>query len=407
MTGRRGWVGLALVGIGLAVVAGLAVLRLRQPSPAALLEPSTTCAIASVPERWYELAVALLHDTREPCASFYWMPEPSDEFHQLVTFNNFGLHAPLYNLQKAPDVFRLLIVGDSFPQGMQVAMEQTFPYLLQQQLNRDARRPVEVINLSVDAYGTDRELLLYALLGGQFQPDAVLLSFYTGNDVQDNEIDLEARRYGYRLERPFFTLEGETLQLHNSPTFAAGLFDDVPYHWLAQMQAAQFAVPPDDPPEHPTVLNPAPDYQLEYPVELGLYLPEEAHWAKAWALSEALITQFQQVVQQQGIPFGVVILPDRRAVHGEDWSATLVKYGEALPALRQSDPTAPGTRLNNFLTERAIPVLNLTWTLRAWVQSHPGERLYYAGDGHFNAQGQAVTAERLAGWVKVAGLAPE
>src|SRR5262249_10835608 len=104
------------------------------------------------------------------------------------------------------------------------------------------------------------------------------------------------------------------------------------------------------------------------------------------------------------IPFGVAIIPDRRAVHGEDWNATLTSFAEHLPTLRQTDPTAPETRLEQFLTQNNIPVLNLTWTLRSWAQSNPGQRLYYPGDGHFNANGHSVTANRLAGWLKLVGM---
>src|SRR5690606_7774124 len=104
--------------------------------------------------------------------------------------------------------------------------------LLQAQLGRG----VEVINLSIDAFGTDRELLLYAILGWQFQPDMVLLSVYPGNDVQDNQIDLEARRYGYRMDRPFFTLDDDGLTLHNSVQLDPARYDDAAvYQWLTDM----------------------------------------------------------------------------------------------------------------------------------------------------------------------------
>ncbi|MBL8163906.1 MAG: SGNH/GDSL hydrolase family protein, partial [Anaerolineae bacterium] len=352
------------------------------------------------PGEWHRQVRELLTDYRDPCTQFYWMPEPTDEFHALVRLNNFGLHAPDYALDKPADTYRLLVVGDSFPQGMQVVYEQTFPYLLSSLLHPRSGQRVEVINLSVDAYGTDRELLLYALLGWRFQPDAVLLSIYMGNDVYDNHINLEERRYGYRLERPFFTLEDETLRLHNSPTFDAAQFPNAPpYQWLMRMQSEQSPAPPPSLPARPAVIAPAPNYALEYPVDLGLYLPEDEHWADAWALTEALILQFRDLVTAQDIPFAALIVPDRRAVHTADWAGTVSQYAAALPELEQADPVSPPARMEDFLTAQGIPTLNLTWTLRSWAQSYPDGRLYYAGDGHFNAEGHRVSAERIALWL--------
>lgn len=384
----------------LVIVLALPLVRRNTPAP-----DVTELPCQAQPGAWFVQVRQLLHDYREPCAQFYWMPDPSYEFYGLVRLNNYGLHAPDI-APKAEGVFRILIVGDSFPQGMQVSTEETFPYLLQKRFDTEGKR-IEIINLSMDAYGTDRELLLYALLGWQFQPDLVVLSMYIGNDVQDNEIDLETLRYGYRLTRPFFTLENDALQLHESPLFDADLYPDAPtFAWLRDLQSRQTPAPPDNLPSRPVVLEEPPNYRLEYPVEIGLYLKEDSYWSSGWALTEALVTEFKKVVSQNNIPMVALVLPDRRAVHSEDWSTTLMQYSSILPDLAAADPTAPGTRLEKFLDDSDIPVLNLTWTLRSWATSNPGERLYYLQDGHFNAQGHNVTAERVGQWLESLNLLP-
>ncbi|MBL8154743.1 MAG: hypothetical protein JNM70_11215, partial [Anaerolineae bacterium] len=207
-TSRRGIVQPLILGVILAgaVISALTVLRSTQTPWTAEPIDSTSVPCLPISTALLDQITALVRTTRTPCDSFYWMPNPTDEFHVLVRFNNFGLHAPITTLEKPAGVFRILIVGDSFPQAMQVRYEDSFPQRLQELLSQQLGRPVEVINLSIDAYGTDRELLLYALLGWQFQPDLVLLALYTGNDIQDNHIELEARRYSYRLDRAYFTL---------------------------------------------------------------------------------------------------------------------------------------------------------------------------------------------------------
>lgn len=397
---RRRWLQnslLVLFGIGMAGV--IALIARPYLLPQAAPAHDAPCQPASI--ELLTLLKQVVIDWRDPCAEFYWRPEPTDEFHVRVRLNNFGLHAPPYTLGKPEGVFRILVVGDSFPQGMQVNMEETFPFLLQQQLGAG----YEVINLSIDAFGTDRELLTYALLGWQFQPDLVLLAVYPGNDVQDNQIDLEARRYGYRLGRPFFTVENGDLTLHHSVLLDSALYPEAAaYQWLTGLQAEQADTPPEDPPQRPRVTGTNP-YTLEYPVELGVYLPEDDHWRAAWAITEALLLEFRQVVSLSGVPFVAVIIPDRRAVHDGDWAVTVAQYDDTLSDLRDADPLAAGTRLEDFLAQESIPALNVTGALRAWVAAHPDGRLYYPGDGHFTPEGHAVTAEALAGWLQANGLA--
>ncbi len=187
--------GLMLVGVGVAL--GIALVGLRLLGKQQIVE-QVTAPCQSAVDDWL---IALLHDYREPCSSFYWDMYPTGEFYNLISLNNYGLHDTDLTLEKPEGVYRILIVGDSFPQGWQVTLEEGFPWLLEQQLNVDFDQPIEVINLSVDDYGTDRELLLYAALGWRFQADVVLLSFYLGNDIKDNDKALLGyQKGGYDFE---------------------------------------------------------------------------------------------------------------------------------------------------------------------------------------------------------------
>lgn len=391
---------LITLGIVLALIMGYIAVRLlgREDDLQALL--SAPCEPAT--GEWTALVDTAVKDYRASCADFYWLDTPGGEFYNRIRLNNYGLHDTPLTLEKPAGVYRVLVVGDSFPQGWQVKLEEGFPWLIERHLNQEARRTIEVINLSVDSYGTDRELLLYATLGWQFQADVVLLVIYTGNDIQDNDINLEQLRYGYRLERAFFTLTDGDLQMHNGTEFTVAQYPDSPaFIWLADRGENQRPAPAYDAPDRPVVLSEDP-YTLEYPVELGLFLPEDQHWQNAWAVTEALIQQFRVLVLEQRSLFAAVIIPDRRAVHAEDWEATRISY----PVLEGADPFAPDPRLENFLTEEGIPNLNLTPILRGWAADHPGERLYYPEDGHFNANGHTVTAEAIEAWLKMSNLVP-
>jgi hypothetical protein len=389
---------LGLVGVALAAVIALGTLLAfgRQDILEQLI---ARCQQAD--GDWYSMVLSLTQSYPTPCSTFYWDVYPTGEFYNLISVNNYGLHDTDLSLDKPPDTFRILVIGDSFPQAWQVKLEEGFPWLLEQALNEGASRRIEVINLSVDTYGTDRQLLLYAALGWRFQPDAVLLTFYTGNDVRDNSYWLSSLHFGQPLARPVFTLNAAGgLQLHNAPDIDPGRFAASPeWTWLARLSNAQTPLPERPLPGVPRVKTEVP-YDLEYPVDLGLYMAEDSYWADAWALTEALIVQFRNLVEDKGATFGVVVIPDRRAIHDSDWDTTVSIF----PFMRGYDLYAPGDRIEAFLEAQGIPVLNLTYTLRGWASSNAGERLYYIGDGHFNKNGHSVAAQRIVLWLREVGL---
>ena len=74
----------------------------------------------------------------------------------------------------------VLLLGDSFLDGMDVSAEQHFATLLEQ-----SRPTLEIVNAGVSGYSTLQELLLGRRLAAEMRPVARLLFVY-GNDVHDN-----------------------------------------------------------------------------------------------------------------------------------------------------------------------------------------------------------------------------
>lgn len=416
---------IALVLFGLMLPLVIAALLLRDSGPvsataASPLIPTVQgpCQAAPEPFNWYLNVNGLVDGYHMPCLQRQW-GDTQSEFFVEIHHNNYGLHDALITLAKPAGVFRVLILGDSFPQGWEVPLEQGFPWLLEGYLSTQTNRPIEVINLSIHAYGTDSELLLYSALGWQFDADLVILSFYTGNDIRDNEINLEQLQYGYRLQRAFFTLDANgELQLHNKRDtnnlpiqFDRALYPDSPaWQWLTTMQAANAPAPEYIPPPAPRVTGEPPNYQVAYPVDMGLYVaqnpadPAYEVWENAWTITEKLIVQLRDLVEAQGSRFAILIIPDRRAVHTSDWEALVARYPDLLA---DADPRLPPDRVEQIATAHGILALNLTGTMRSWTVTHSADqRLYYIGDGHFNAAGHQLTAETLAEWLLANALVP-
>jgi hypothetical protein len=220
-TGPIGWrhvrARLARVFLGLLLVASLlevgARVLLRLSGPLALTHGLSSAS-------WRLDWVARHRDTRGPSAGGYAF----DEFHPtrgwstrrsihdlpawgtLVNTNARGLRGKRdYAYAPDPATQRVVVLGDSFTFGEEVSDGQTYPYLLEKQLDG-----MEVLNLGVHGYGHDQMLLYLQEEGLRYSPDVVALGFVVG-DVFRNLLTFRD------FAKPRFILESGTLVLTNSP----------------------------------------------------------------------------------------------------------------------------------------------------------------------------------------------
>ena len=135
--------------------------------------------------------------------------QQSTEYVARVRFNQLGLRDPRDRYEKPPGTFRILLLGDSFMEAVQVEQRETTAAVLEARLR--ALRPdlnVEVINAGVAGWGTGIEGLYLDHEGYRFEPDLVLVGFFIGNDLHDNY---------YKLQ-----LAGDDLDLAVKPYFGLG-----------------------------------------------------------------------------------------------------------------------------------------------------------------------------------------
>ena len=133
-----------------------------------------------------------------------------------VRINSDGLRDREHAIQKSEGTLRIAVLGDSYVEGMNVPLEKTVPAVLERELSSCAapgHRQVEVINFGVSGYGTARELLTLREHVWKYDPDIILLAFYTGNDFFNNYRALnpvESEQY------PYFVYDDNSLVLDNS-----------------------------------------------------------------------------------------------------------------------------------------------------------------------------------------------
>jgi lysophospholipase L1-like esterase len=138
-----------------------------------------------------------------------------NENKNLVETNNLGFHD--HERQSTTDNYRILFLGDSFVEGRQVKTESLFTSRLEKKLTRDGQG-IEVINGGVPGTGTPYQYVLWKEF---FEPhikiDHLVLCFFMGNDLMDNNLDLVALTSGSSDSGFFVDNTGRILDVVEKP----------------------------------------------------------------------------------------------------------------------------------------------------------------------------------------------
>ena len=127
--------------------------------------------------------------------NMYFIPDPYTGFrpqpHGIGYFqhriqanaNSHGHRDDEVTLPKQAGTYRILVLGDSFTVGASVAQDEAYPQVLEELLNQQVSRPVEVANAGVGAWDPFQYAQYYEYYGQQFEPDLILIGFFVGNDT--------------------------------------------------------------------------------------------------------------------------------------------------------------------------------------------------------------------------------
>ena len=349
---------------------------------------------------------------------------PGPEFEVSVQINSHGLRDSEHTYEKPPDTFRILLLGDSFSEGIQVPLEQTFPARLETCLAQQTGQPVEVINTGTASYGPGDELLFFIHEGVKYQPDLVLVAIFAGNDIKNMtravDDDMVQAFGGYKFYSNEGHLEKQWLEwaepdheissierflrrhinlyyIFNAPDSGVREeFNKFVGRWRSQSSA----------PEPVTKTSDFPDYA--YDEDLMIFagdFPDNPavppSMKELWESFKAALLALQSEVEAHNFPMAVVILPRDVQIHETVYRELASKYQN-----RYNDPlidtewdvTAPNQAIERFLTESGIPSLDLLPGFQTQAETHP-DLLYFPVDGHFNEKGHQLAASLMCDWL--------
>ncbi len=344
-----------------------------------------------VPDRFWR-PDPLLGTALVPDADGWWTQE-EHEFFVPVTINSAGRRDLDRAGVKAPGTFRILLLGDSFVEALQVPIEATFARGLERALTRPGGPTVEVVSMGVSGYGSASEYLWYREVGRRFGADLVLLSFYPGNDVRNNSPTLESAL------RPLYGPDG-TLQRVDGGRGGEGAVRgggwSKAYTYLRKMVLSRQPVLAARLAEwglvDRTALRPVP-MQAGVPVDYWVFATTPPpDWQEAWRHTEGILRALRDAVRADGAELVIMVVTSREQVYSADWAALQATY----PAMRASswDLDGPERRVLGWCAREQVGCVALSPAFRAAREGAP--RLHWQYDGHWTAAGHALAAQTMA-----------
>jgi len=328
----------------------------------------------------------------------------TSEFDITFEINELGLRQdPMSSKAKAPNTFRVMMLGDSFVLGYTVDREHLFVDHLRRWWTKEERR-VDVINAGTEGYSTDQEVLWFLEEGVDYAPDVVLIFPYE-NDIywcgQETYFGKAKPRF-----RPDGTLETDKLVDTSPPRspldgWAVGRFlNTAVAPWVRRLRGGSTAPPPHH-------FQPA-EGDPWIPCEFAPLLSRPPDFlADALARTEAALKRLAARCEETGARLIMVPIPSESAVHA-DARRHFERSEDGLAGLA-SDRWSPDRPVNLFLgmaRKLGIETLDPRGALRAHAEAS-GEPLYFDVEWHFNPRGNEVLATYLHVELDNLGVFPE
>lgn len=276
--------------------------------------------------------------------------------HARADINGLGFRDYEFDRRKG-DRDRILMMGDSFQFGDNVAVDET----LAKALERSLGAGVEVFNLGVPGYGPDQSYGQLLQLGLDLSPDAVVLSLFPANDFNDllkNQLYLEDS--DGRLSYNSFNPVAEAL-----PVFRTGIL------LRRAIAAPGFDIAARD--RLNSILG-----GDRYDVLLDL---ESESSRRKIELMRGILRLFAHTLESRGVDFFVFIIPSEDNIQShmrfKRWRVPEEAYFN-----------------NELAAEKVCEEEGINYvSLRVPFYRHRWERLFTPGDGHLSVAGvQLATA---------------
>ena len=304
------------------------------------------------------------------------------EFSVETLRNSLGFHDVEHTLQKPEGTFRIIFLGDSFTEAIQVPLEKTFHKIIEKELRRRVDFPVEVISLGRSGSGTQKSYDILTETGLRFHPDLVMMQFLS-NDLIDNSPPLkkeEKEQEEIRKQLIPQLKDAYTRFLWVKPS----RFNQILALKLARLyQGSQVTKYADR------------DKYGFIHLNTLVFCEEYSHiWERAWRRAQRFIRQTQDLSEENGSEFLLVSFPEMWRVGSVEEIDTRMKAMSRDALDHRWDFNKTDRILREFCQKEGISFLSLLPEFRESYRKNR-KRLHFAFDMHLNERGHCVAAETI------------
>lgn len=334
-----------------------------------------------------------------------------------VDLNSRGMHDQEHALKKEENVFRILMLGDSMVEALEVAENETSHQVLEEVLNSKARPGIrfEVINAGVFAWGPPQELMYFRTEGILYNPDLVLAVWFPGNDLLDvlpDHIMTAGPEGGIHCFAPYFEICGG--QFDPEPWLTA---PGIPPSWQKCSPQRRWIT---------NILNRIYNHSRLYQrlaalmlkvyekdtFSTNLYAPwldysrEDDELNYAYQVTTGIYSQLSNEADKIGAETALIIAPINEAVDVDvnpDHRAFMIARE---PILEGADPSLPNLVFSELMQVEGVPVLDLHPSFVSHLKGG-GEPVYWNATAvHWNVLGNRLAGEKIAEWLIEQKLVP-
>jgi hypothetical protein len=319
-------------------------------------------------------------------------------------FNSHGFRDYERTYEKPPGVFRILVLGDSYIEALQVQLEDAFTAQLEKMLNAHASsKRFEVLALGQMGFGTADEYVRYLNFGVDYDPDLVVVAFFTGNDFRNNSKFLNREQVGFYYvfdHHHDLVLDRSLVDAYqNNLSYPKRLFRELKTKshllsliseriFLFRRQLLEMRIKEAS----GYIANAGEDKteSLDLFSDLNIYridLPPS--WKETVEVTKEIILAFKRSVEEHGSRFLLLSLSNAEQVHPELGRQLKNRYKLEL------DYDQPDRILDEFAKEHKVAFLKL---MPAFRDHHLKTGQYLHGSesyqgGHWNRAGHRLAAE--------------
>ena len=315
-----------------------------------------------------------------------------------VEFNSMGFRDLEHSLEKPSGVRRVVVIGDSFSEAIQVNLEETYWHQLQTLLNKNhPQTRWEVINLGVGDFGTAQAWLALTEFGLRYSPDLVVSQIFPLNDICNNTIELAGLCKSQNdYSRPYFVEASDGLELTwaqpvrhrlRSNLVSFGLLEKA--YTLVRRQAQGQTV--DE-------LHSARIAERQFPGDPLLYTFAQQDdqiepIATGWRITEKILEDTNSLCRSRGIGWMALVIPFEARV-GPGWNNFALSY----PDLKMVQDY-PEKRLGRLFDRLGAPAV----FLKPVFEEHLD--VFFPGrGGHLNPAAHALAAQAIHDQLVQSGL---